>query len=223
MEVLSQRGSASVSEGCWHHIRTSRHGLSISHLFFADDLLLFGAASMQQAMEMDYIMTKFCKISGQIISLHKSQILISKNIACQFNPSGFTSRGITCTSNLGKYLSIPLIHVRTNKQTYGFIIDNDKDKLSAWRAKMLSQAAQCLLVKTVISSMPSYALQTVRLPARLIEELERSSRRFFWGETDVNTKLHWCNWRTICQPLSTGGPGIKRLRDMNSAMLAKLG
>lgn len=36
-------------------------------------------------------------------------------------------------------------------------------------------------------------------------------------------KFHWCTWNTLCLPKDRGGLGFKRLRDMNLAMLSKLG
>lgn len=69
-----------------------------------------------------------------------------------------------------------------------------------------------------------YAFQTTKLPLGLIQEIEKMSRRFLWGGgNDSIRKLHWCNWKLICQPKEKEGLGIKRLRHMNIAMIAKLG
>lgn len=171
---------------------------------------------------MEHILTDFCSISDQSVNLHKSQILILNNIACNFKPIVFTTKGIACITNLGSYLSMPLIHGCTNKHTYRFIIDKVRTKLAAWKAKILSQAERGLLVKNVISLMKTYAMQTVQLPANLIDEIEKISRSFFLGETDQMAKLHWCPWKLVCQPVHNGGLGIKRLHDMNTVMLAKL-
>lgn len=51
----------------------------------------------------------------------------------------------------------------------------------------------------------------------------QSIRRFFWDEMDGNRRLHWLPWRTICLPKKCGGLGIKNLKLMSAAFLAKLG
>ncbi|KAH1046923.1 hypothetical protein J1N35_037707 [Gossypium stocksii] len=48
MERLGHLIENSIEEGTWEPIRLSRQGPSVSHLFFADDLLLFGRATSQE-------------------------------------------------------------------------------------------------------------------------------------------------------------------------------
>lgn len=47
IEKLFQLVSLSLNQGTWKHIRLTRHGSPISHLAFADDLLLFAEASLE--------------------------------------------------------------------------------------------------------------------------------------------------------------------------------
>lgn len=41
-----------------------KKGPEVSHIFFVDDLLLFGEASFSQARLMEHILAEFCRISG---------------------------------------------------------------------------------------------------------------------------------------------------------------
>ncbi|KAK3222256.1 hypothetical protein Dsin_009281 [Dipteronia sinensis] len=65
MEELSHIIHHKLNEGTWKPIKISRNGPAISHLFFVDDLILFGQASMQQAQVMKDCIDMFYDISGQ--------------------------------------------------------------------------------------------------------------------------------------------------------------
>lgn len=79
MEVLSQKIQQAVESNTWDAVKLGSGGPTISHMFFADDLLLFGRASFSQARVMDRILAKFCNISGQAVSRAKSRIWFSPN------------------------------------------------------------------------------------------------------------------------------------------------
>jgi hypothetical protein len=53
---------------------------SIHSLLFADDLLVCGQATMQEAMRMKDILQEFCTHSGQTSNWNKSGIIFSKNV-----------------------------------------------------------------------------------------------------------------------------------------------
>ncbi|MCI39407.1 putative ribonuclease H protein, partial [Trifolium medium] len=54
-----------VDTGEWKAIRAGRNGPVISHLMFADDLLLFGEATELQINCVNRILDAFCRMSGQ--------------------------------------------------------------------------------------------------------------------------------------------------------------
>lgn len=126
------------------------------------------------------------------------------------------------TSDLGKYLGMALLHSRVTKTTYGKILDKVRRKLASWKGKCLSFAGRVIVIKSVISAIPTYAMQSTKLPNTLVEAIEKEARRFLWGDTDEGRKLHQVSWRTITLPNDYGGLGIRRLSQANRAMLAKL-
>lgn len=64
-------------------------------------------------------------------------------------------------------------------------------------------------------------MQTVLLPKGLIQDLERLSRKFLWGEKE-RRKLHLVAWDTITKNKDGGGLGVKDLRKHNEAFIMKL-
>ncbi|KAL6206939.1 hypothetical protein ACLB2K_024184 [Fragaria x ananassa] len=57
--------SSVVDVGKWKPVRASQSGPKVSHLFFADDLMLFAEASSSQAHVLKGCLDAFCALSGQ--------------------------------------------------------------------------------------------------------------------------------------------------------------
>lgn len=223
MDVLSQNIKAAVDRKRWCPISVSRGGPSVSHIFFADDLLLFGSATCEQADIMADVLRDFCTASGQKISYGKSQFFVSRNTRRDVVESIAGRLNMKCTDDLGKYLGMPVIHGRVTSDIFDFLLDNLRDKLNLWSSKTLSQAGRALLIKSVLTAIPSYVMQTLRIPTAVIKEMEKIIRRFFWAEVDGTKHMHFLAWDRICQAKNRGGLGIRRLAQMNTAFLMKLG
>ena len=64
MEVLAAFILEKCSSNCWDPIKASRGGLTFSHLFFADDLVLFAKADQKNCVVIKEVLDSFCSISG---------------------------------------------------------------------------------------------------------------------------------------------------------------
>lgn len=70
-------------QGRLRGIRVSREVSTVSHLLFADDLLLFARAKIQDVRAIDRCMKKYMSWSGQKVSTEKSTIHLSRNLDSQ--------------------------------------------------------------------------------------------------------------------------------------------
>ena len=61
-----------IADGDWKGIKLSRHGPTLSHLFFTDDLILFVEASMHQLRVILDCLNRFCGCFGQRVHFQKS-------------------------------------------------------------------------------------------------------------------------------------------------------
>lgn len=112
MERLHHIIQDAVNDGSWEPIYLSHGGPGISHLFFADDLMLFGEASTVQVDTMLQCIQHFCAASGQKINLQKTKIYFSKGVHFTRQMEMSSRMGVGLTGDLGKYLGVPLIHKR---------------------------------------------------------------------------------------------------------------
>ena len=81
LERLSQIINRRVEENSWKPFSVRRNGLKISHLCFADDMLLFTEASLEQLEIVSQCMDMFCSTSGQKVSATKTRIFFFKNVS----------------------------------------------------------------------------------------------------------------------------------------------
>ncbi|XP_040372858.1 uncharacterized protein LOC112194030 [Rosa chinensis] len=223
MEKLSHLIQSTVDIGAWKAVRASQSGPKISHLFFADDLMLFSEATSDQACIIKQCLDTFCSLSGQAVSYEKSLIFCSPNTSNEIAADISSTCGSPLTTDLGKYLGMPLIHSRITKSTYASILDKVQNRLAGWKCKVLSLAGRLTLIHSVTATIPNYAMQTTRLPMYICDDLDKINRNFLWGDTENKKKIHLVNWDTVCLPKNLGGLGIKKSSDMNQSMLAKTG
>ncbi|CAL2237758.1 unnamed protein product [Prunus armeniaca] len=131
---------------------------------------------------------------------------------------------------LGKLLKIDSLttsqnrgRLETSHTTYNGLIDRVTNRLASWKSKLLSIAGRATLVQAVTSSIPIYAMQTVKLPASVCEHLDRLNRNFFWGGKEEKNKVHLCQRDLVCRPKCKEGIGFKKTAAMNQALLSKIG
>lgn len=80
MEVLGHTVQTEVENGVWKAVAAARRALKVSHLFFANDLLLFGEASLLHAKTIDEVLQEFFLYFGMKVNLTKPKVWFSKNI-----------------------------------------------------------------------------------------------------------------------------------------------
>lgn len=101
-----------MANGKWKPVSFRRVG--ISHLFFADELIPFGKALVQQASLVNDILSKFCTYSGHAISKGKSMVYCSQNIGVELSDYICKTLEMRGTKDLGKFLGIPLLYRRVS-------------------------------------------------------------------------------------------------------------
>jgi hypothetical protein len=72
-----------IDAGALHELKICRRAPGISHLFFADDSLLFFEASVQQATVIKSILDIYEKSTGQLVSLGKCSIMYSNQCSLE--------------------------------------------------------------------------------------------------------------------------------------------
>lgn len=169
MEKLACFLKSSVNNKLWSPLSISPNGFTVSHLFFADDLMLFAEAKTTELKEVLRCLEDFSNVSGLTINYDKSKIIFSPNLSAEQVRNWSRICGIPTTRNLGTYLGIPLRHGKVPHGHYNFILDRMIAKLASWKANSLSLAGRTVLVKSVMASIPVYQMQVQHLPTHILK------------------------------------------------------
>ena len=146
MDFLGQLIEEKCSEKLWQPVKASQRGLVFLHLLFADDLILFAKADGVNCSTIRDVLDTFCSISGQTVNEAKSRVYFSPNVDRDTRESLCDILGFASTPYLGKYLGFLLKQPGSSSHDYNFILDRVKQKLSGWKANLLSLAGCRVLI-----------------------------------------------------------------------------
>ena len=198
-----------------------KNGPKITHIFFADDSLLFCRARREDLQAIQNILTSFEHASGQKINREKTTLFFSKAVSDEMKREIIDFLGVAEIKEYEKYLGLPAVVGKNKKASLNYVKERVWAKLQGWKERLLSQAGREILLKAVVQAIPTFAMSCFKLPVSLCKEIEMQIRKFWWGERGGQRKIHWNSWETLCKSKSEGGMGFKELVRFNEAMLAK--
>lgn len=169
VEFLCQLIEEKCSQKLWSPVRTSQRGVPFSHLMFTDDVVLFAKADPASCSTIRNVLDKVC--SGQSISEAKYRVFFPPNVDRDQKESLCDILGFACTPNIGKYLGIPIKHP-SSPMDVNFVLDRAKQKLAGWKANLLSPAGRTVLIQSSSSTIPSYVMQCVFLPSKILGRID---------------------------------------------------
>ena len=223
LEALSKSIHTSCDTKEWTPFWVGRKKVPISHLLFADDLLLFGRVDENTAFSVRDTLLKFCAVSGQKINELKSKLTFSPNTSIEYKQLFQETIHVNENNSLGTYLGLPLSHKRPSRTQVQFVIEKVRNKLAKWKTRFLSKAGRLCLIKSTLSTIPAYYMQATLLPSATLKELDSVCNNFLWGGTNEKKKIHLVGKDHTFQPRNRGGLGIREQEKMNRAYMAKLG
>ncbi|GMP80470.1 hypothetical protein CsSME_00035555 [Camellia sinensis var. sinensis] len=220
-DVLSNLLSKSLRGRQISGFKIARHCPTLSHLLFADDVLLFLKADISECQKVLDLLSTYCVALGQLINFDKSSVRFSSNVSPSLCSSICTLSGLQVSLPNAKYLGLPLFWERSKAEAYEFLIEKVVSKLQGWKMKLLSQAARETLIKAVVQVIPSYAMACFAFPKNFCAKLNSYIRGFWWGRDMDGKGIHWVGWEKLVLSKFQGRLGFRDFNMFNLALLAR--
>ena len=222
MEVLSTLIRRAVDGGFLSGCRLQGRGgveMSVSHLLFAGDTIIFCEARKEQLTALSWILAWFEASSDLRINLAKSVLI----------PVGEVEEIEELAVELGcRVGSLPIVYLRLPFGAHHKAIsiwdgveEKIRRRLAQWKREYISKGEHITLIKSTLASMPIYLMSLFRMPKIVAKRLEKLQRDFLWGGGSFERKVHLINWEVVCTQKEKGGLGIRKIDPLNKALLGK--
>ncbi|XP_075665535.1 uncharacterized protein LOC142635224 [Castanea sativa] len=176
--LLQRAAQGNQIRGC----SLCKTGPKVTHLFFADNSLLFCQAKLTELEAVQRILAVYEQASGQQINRGKTTLFFRKVVAEETKEEIINLLGVPEVKEYEKYLGLPAVVGRKRKASLNYIKERVWNKLQGWKERLLSQAGREVLLKAVMQVIPTYAMSCFKLPVALCEDIEKLIRKFWWGE-----------------------------------------
>ncbi|GKE81205.1 RNA-directed DNA polymerase, eukaryota, reverse transcriptase zinc-binding domain protein, partial [Tanacetum coccineum] len=194
--------------------------LRITHLCFADDLIMFCHGNKISVQTLKRSLDRFSEISGLHPNLGKCTMFCGsleedtkKEIGSIFH---FKEGKLPV-----RYLGVPLVTKKIGANDCKQLVDKIKQRLNDWKNKSLSYAGRAQLIASVLGSMQVYWGSVFLLPKGVINDIERLFKKFLWNIGDSGKGRAKVAWIDVCKPKDQGGLGFKSLELWNKTLLVK--
>lgn len=221
-EVLSGLCKKAQLQGDVVGVKVARNCPAINHLLFADDTMFFSSTDPRSCASLIAILKKYEEASGQFINLDKSAITFSSKTPGEARRRVREQLQILNEGGIGKYLGLPEHFGRKKRDIFASLVDRIRQRSHSWTSRFLSGAGKLILLKTVLTAMPTYSMSCFKLPLSLCKQIQSVLTRFWWDVSPDVRKMCWVSWQKLTKPKGAGGLGFREIVQFNDALLAKL-
>ncbi|XP_010489852.1 PREDICTED: uncharacterized protein LOC104767537 [Camelina sativa] len=172
MEVFSKLLQSRFDAGYIHyHPQTS--DLSLSHLMFANDIMIFfdgGSSSLHGVVE---ALDDFTSWSGLKVNRDKSHLFLAGVV--QYEKDTMLRYDFPIGTLPIRYLGLPLMHRKLKISEYAPLLDKISARFRSWAVKSLSHAGRVQLISSVINGTVNFWISTFLLPKGCLKRIEASA------------------------------------------------
>lgn len=218
MECLS-RLLRSRYDACIIGYHPGTEELKISHLMFADDVMIFFDGTGNSLHGISECLDDFASWSGLHMNATKTELFTSG--IDQAETTAITSYGFAPGKFPIRYLGLPLMSRKLKVSEYAPLMAKLNVKFQSWSVRLLSFAGRLQLLKTVIFGTVNFWMSAFILPKTCIKTIESLCSRFLWSGSTDKKSIAKVAWTTVCLPKEEGGLGLRNFIIWNQVLCLK--
>jgi hypothetical protein len=194
--------------------------LGITHLSFADDVMLLCRGDRCSVQILLQQLVLFGQTSGLDINTSKSSIYFG-GVAVSLKQAILLDTGFSEGSFPFRYLGVPLSPHRLLASQFSPLLHKLEAAIQAWVGKHLSYAGRLELIKSVLYGMVQFWVSIFPMPCAVIMQITCLCRNFLWTGDICRSKSALVAWKTVCLPKKEGGLGLLNIQISNNSFIAK--
>lgn len=183
----------------WIPISFKHEQVLVSHMSFANDIVIFGQASMENIGNMLVVLDDFCYALGQQINYAKSQVICSNDLDSEIAHVLFEIKGFSRATQDITYLCFPFIKNAKCTSNLNTMVTKIDNKITSWKLKPLSQAGRIIMIKSILLSLPICLMACYKFPKNFCSKMHSSICRFWKNQGDLKYSIQWDSWSTLCK------------------------
>jgi hypothetical protein len=149
-EALSALILRAEQRGAISGVPSSPRALKISHLFFADDSILFCKSNAVEWRRLMKILGIYENASGQKLNVNKTFVFFNRNTSMERRQEILRYSRLAETYRIDAYLGLPTFVGGSQMQAFQQIKDRVLNRLQNWKVNFLSHAGKEVLLKAVV-------------------------------------------------------------------------
>lgn len=217
MEVLNVCMNHVINDRVFsHHWRCSEQ--KITHLAFADDLLLFSKGDSSSIFAVLDAVSMFSSISGLSPNPAKCTCYFG-NIDIETKLAALDYSGFIEGSLPVMYLGIPLVSRNLTVRDCQPLITRICKRISIWTSHFISQAGRLQLINAILFAIQGFWAGCIFLPNKVIKAVQGVFARYLWTGSLTSRGVYKVSWSDCCYPKDEGGIGIKNLSVWSTAAI----
>ena len=189
-EVLGRYIDLAIRQGSLRAFIAARGLRFPSYLFYADDILLFCAASVSNAKQLFTILRDYAESSGQFFNPDKSKVFFGSRVSSRTCRLVQRTLGISQGSLPFSYPGAPIFRGIPRRANFQPLADRILAKFSSWKGSSLSMAGRLCLVESVIMSSFVHSMMVSRWPGTLLKDLDAAIRKSGQGISGAESLSH---------------------------------
>jgi hypothetical protein len=188
--------------------------LQLTHLCFADDMLLFYEASVSSIKVVKAALLEFEQLSG-LRAIPSKSYCFCAGLSSRMKAILMAELQLEEGQFPIRYLGVPLISFKLFAANCRMLIEKITSRIGSWTSKQLSFTGRLQLITFVLYGLQVYWTSIFIMPKSILKDIFQKFNRFLWNGKDGESAKANVGWSDICFPKFEGGLGLKCLETWN--------